>query len=365
MLHIGCTPFPRLALHTMPHTRSHIQKLLQQTTGQVGGSLQVRESSTDGWNEYLNWELPEFASREYSSVDTSAPHSTWYTNDRAIHDGSTHYAGGPDSKKDSINYLSVINFDRSSGAEFCGLQHWYSSATQDLPSESSEADARPQLADSAYMSYESTSLGEADLNPHQSFGTPPWPPKSSPGEASFDEATPPRKMSRMKNAERIKQLEDSFSPSPPKEVDRANAAAKLDTNKKRKIAHSLIEKNYRSRIKDGMAELRHCVPSTRKGTSSLESNMTETQVHADEAKQSHSSGKMATLSDAVRYVKSLELRNEALHGKLDVMQRRNDTLQKIALSKVDMITPPTDEATDELEQEESGWFAEKVSSSEH
>jgi hypothetical protein len=341
----------------MPHTRSHKQKVLQQENGQGGGSLQGRESSTDGWSEYLNWELPEFAYREYSSVDTSAPHSTWYTNDRAIPDDSTRYAEGPDSKRDSANDLSDSNFDRSSGTEFCGLQHWYSSATQDLPSESSEANPRPQLADSDYTSYEPTSLGEADLNPHQSIGTPPWSPKSSHGEASLDEAPPPRKKSRIENAERIKQLEDSLSPSPPEEVDRASVAAKLDTNKKRKIAHSLIEKNYRSRIKHGMAELRHCVPSTRKGTSSLESNMTETQVHADEAKQNHSSGKVATLSDAVRYVKSLELRNEALHGKLDVMQRRNDTLQKIALSKVDTITlskvdtitPPTDEAVDELE----------------
>jgi Helix-loop-helix DNA-binding domain len=84
----------------------------------------------------------------------------------------------------------------------------------------------------------------------------------------------------------------------------------LDANKKRKIAHSLFEKNYRSRIKDGMAELRHCVPSIRKGNSSLESNTTETQVHADKAKQNHSFGKVATRSDAVQYMKSLELRTK-------------------------------------------------------
>jgi len=53
------------------------------------------------------------------------------------------------------------------------------------------------------------------------------------------------------------------------------------------------------------------------------------------------SGKVATLSDAVQYVKSLELENEGLHGRLDVMQRRNNTLQKIALSRADTNAPAT------------------------
>jgi hypothetical protein len=109
--------------------------------------------------------------------------------------------------------------------------------------------------------------------------------------------------------------------------------AKLDASKKRKFAHSVIEKKYRSRIMDGMAELRHCVPSAARARSSFDSKRPKGQKVADDATSNHSSGKVATLSDAVQYVRALELQNETLHGQLDVIQRRNHTLQKIALSK--------------------------------
>ena len=109
--------------------------------------------------------------------------------------------------------------------------------------------------------------------------------------------------------------------------------AKLDASKKRKKAHSVIEKHYRSKIKDAMAELRHCVPSTARVRSSCDSKRPKSRQAAAKATSNHSSRKVATLSDAVEYVKALEILNEALNGRLDIMQRRNHILQKIALSK--------------------------------
>jgi Helix-loop-helix DNA-binding domain len=344
----------------MPHSRSYKPRAVQREDSEVPDIPQTRESSSGpGLNEYLNWDLPEFAYQEDSLAEMSAPDANWYASDRATYAQPTRNADAPDSTRDAAHNLSDTNFNQSSGAEFCGLQHWYSSATQHLSNAPSDANARPQLEDSAYSSCESTPFGEADTRSHQLTATLPWSPESSRGLASFDEALPQPKRSSTKEAESVKELENSLSPSSAEEIDRSSAASKMDANRKRKIAHSLIEKNYRSRIKDGMAELRDCVPSTWIGrTSSLDSSKTEPQDTA-KAHQNHSSGKVATLSDAVQYVKSLELRNEALHGKLSVIRRRNYTLQKIALSKVDTSHPPEDEAFEELDTEEVLQLAER------
>ena len=114
--------------------------------------------------------------------------------------------------------------------------------------------------------------------------------------------------------------------------------AKLADSKKRKIPHSVVEKKYRSRITDGMAELRHCIPSAARVRSSCGLKRPKGQQAADTATSNHSSEKVATLTDAVQYVRALELQKRALHGQLDVMQRRNHTLQKIALSKYEPST---------------------------
>lgn len=120
-------------------------------------------------------------------------------------------------------------------------------------------------------------------------------------------------------------------PSSAEENARINTV-KLDANKKRKIAHSVIEKNYHSRIVDGMAELRHCVPSTIRDRSPQDDG----QSAVEDAAPNHSSGKVAVLADAVQDVKAPSSQNEALHGQLKVMRRRNTALQHIALSKVDI-----------------------------
>jgi hypothetical protein len=126
---------------------------------------------------------------------------------------------------------------------------------------------------------------------------------------------------------------------------------KAEVNKKRKIAHSVIEKNYRSRINTGLAELRRCVPSMLKSDSSRDLHRMDGLQDAEVAMQGHSSGKVEILSDAVQHVKSLELQNKALCGKLDVLQRRHDLLQKIALSKTGLETTTTDAVIQELAPE--------------
>jgi hypothetical protein len=328
----------------MPHTSSYQQRALQQEGSEGLGILPTMDSSTvPGWNEYLNWEV--------CSTGTSAPDPTWDTSDGLTPARPTLYADGSVPTTDAVKDIS--------DSSVCGLQPWYLPATQDLSSTSSEASTRSQLADSAYSSHKSISLGEAEEIPYQLTTTLPWSPKQSRQVTSFDESRPYQKSPRTRKADVIEELEKSFSYSLAEESDRAGTAAKMDAKKKRKIAHTVIEKNYRSRIKDGMAELRQCVPSTLKGrTSSLDSSRMESE-HADNAQQSNSSGIVTTLSDAVQYVRSLKHRNEALHRRLDVMQQRNDTLQRIALSKIDTCRPPKDEAMEELDQEEPLPLAER------
>jgi hypothetical protein len=58
------------------------------------------------------------------------------------------------------------------------------------------------------------------------------------------------------------------------EAEPASGSVWFNAVLKRKIVHSVIEKKYPSKIKDGIAELRYCVPSARKGrTSSLGSGV--------------------------------------------------------------------------------------------
>jgi hypothetical protein len=148
----------------------------------------------------------------------------------------------------------------------------------------------------------------------------------------------------------IEELEEPPTPSSAKEYEQISNV-KVDANKRRKIAHSVVEKKYRFRIKEGMAELRQCVPSTLKHSSSADSGLVEGQPLTENLSQNSPSGKVAILSDAVHYMKALTHRNEALHAQLGVMQQRNNTLQKIALSKVDTNAPTTKAGIDEPEQD--------------
>lgn len=117
-----------------------------------------------------------------------------------------------------------------------------------------------------------------------------------------------------------------------------SSTTEVDTKKRCKIAHSVVERNYRSRISDGMAELRHCVPRRPHDGSCAASTYPEGPLAAESITENHASGKVGILSNAVQYVKTLKVQNEALHKELDILRLRENTLQMIALSKVDVST---------------------------
>lgn len=305
-------------------------------------ALQLHDSSTNpGWNDYLDWDLPGL---------TYQPDAlAWYSNDVMDIAGQPFFADAHSPTTNAANGLPDANYEGGSNTDFCGLQPWYSNATGALSSEFPAASTRPQLSTSTVTSYNSTSLDEGGQAADQTHGNEQLSPKISRRRPSLDEGISSRRAPEAQATDLVKKSEESHSPSSEEENERVNTA-KSEAHKKRKLAHSVIEKNYRCRIKDGMAELRHCVPSREKGRRSLDSGGHP--VPGDSA-SSPSSGKVATLSDAVQYVRALERQNEALHGQLDVMQRRNNTLQKIALSKVDT-TVSVEEIDDEDVEEQMG-----------
>lgn len=324
----------------MPHTRAARLRALKEAS-QYRDMLQSQDASAStGWNEYLNWDYPY----QQDSTYASAPEVTWYPSDAATTDQLPLYDDACLSEVDGVNDRPGTNGGQSLSADFNGLQPWYSTATQESLSANSAATTLPQLANSMYAPYGSTSALDESLS--HIYDPQQRPSDLSRRLSAASDDMHPQKHSDTQTIDHTDELAEIPSPSSEEENERI-CAAKVNANKKRKIAHSVIEKNYRTRINVGMAELRHCVPSTRKGRSSTDSDLTEGQRLTGYEPLNHSSGKVATISDAVQYVKTLELRNEALHGRLDVMQRRNVTLQKIALSKADTNTPASEAAGEE------------------
>lgn len=311
----------------MPHTRAARLKALKEASD-LRDIVQVHDSSTNpGWSDYLDWDLPGLSYQP----DALA----WFPSDgTTTTDQSPFFTGASSQSNNAANGVLESSYGPSRNTEFCGLQPWYSTAIRDVASVSPAATTRPQLSTSAPTSYDSPSLEDGSQKADQTYGGQPWSPKDNRRPSVRGDGMYPHRSSEPQAVDRTEQPEEAPSTSSGEENERINTA-KSDANKKRKIAHSVIEKNYRSRIKDGMAELRHCVPSTVKGRAARDAGG---HPGADDLTANHSSGKVAILSDAVQYVKALELRNEVLHGQLDVMQRRNNTLQKIALSKVDTNT---------------------------
>lgn len=283
-----------------------------------------------GWNDYLDWDLPDLT---YQG-DASA----WSPSEGAVGDRAPSFADAESPIADAADDLSDVKYRRLANSELCGLRPRYSTGTQDLSSITLAVITRPRLSSSKFTSYESTSLDNESQPADQTYGSQLWLPKiNHPPTSSIDGALPriPSDGAASSHAKELRDL-SSFSSE-----DENGRRATIDANKKRKIAHSVIEKKYRSRIKNGMTELRLCVPSTITGPASLDSQRPGGQPAAEGVTPTHSSGKLTTLCDAVQYVKSLELQNEVLHGKLDVMQRRNKALQRIALSKVNTNKPAT------------------------
>jgi hypothetical protein len=273
-----------------------------------------------GWNDYLGWDLPEL---------TFQPDAfAWCPSEMMTTDQTLVYKGietSTDSLPDSI-------CGRSSTTDYYGLQPWYTTPAQDLPSITPAIIVPPPCSGSEYPSYESTLLDKDSQPAHQRHDSQTWPLKIIRQTSSLSDEVCSQKSSKESAIDFTDELDDAPMLDSDVESDQVSNA-KLDVITKRKAAHSVIEKKYRSRIMDGMTKLRHCVPSAARARSSFGSKRPKGQKAADDGTSNHSSGKVATLSDAVRYVRALELQNEALHGQLDVMQRRNHTLQKIALSK--------------------------------
>jgi hypothetical protein len=316
----------------MPHTCAAQFRVLSEAAEFRNMPQMQNSTSENGWNDCLDWNLPG-ATHHPGALD-------WFLNEGATSDQPQFLTHTQSPTADAANGLPQSNSERMTHLPFCGLQPWYSSGVQDFLSLSPTATARPQLSGSEFDSYTSTSLGEESHLTGQSYSSLAWSHNVSRQISSVsDRALAPRP-SNGPTVDLTQELDNTSSHSSEDKEVRRNATG-VDVHKRRKMAHSIVEKNYRSRINDGMTELRDCVPSTARGGHSLDSKRRGSQQGADDAAPDHLFGKVATLSNAVQYVKSLELENEGLHGRLRVMKRRNYTLQQIALSKTDTRAPVT------------------------
>jgi hypothetical protein len=297
-----------------------------------------------GWNEYLDWDMP--------GLNCHPDSLAWFLSEEPASDPHQFFDDTQNLTADAADGLPEASNEKASNSNFCGLQPWYSTKIQDCSAVSPAATTRPQLPDSEFDSYKSNSFDEESLAADPSYGSQTRSPNIDRQLSSVSDGAFPRTPSNILAIDLTEELDEPPVRSSEDETVLRRDTAWVDANKMRKIAHSVIEKNYHSRIKDSMVQLRDCVPSTAKSTSSLDSKRPGSQKGGEDTALNLSSGKVATLSDAVQYVKSLELQNEALYGRLNVMQRRNNTPQKIALSKVDTNAPATTISLEELDEED-------------
>ena len=303
-----------------------------------------------GLNTYLDWDLPDLSYQEVNSAEASAADLIWYADATANVDNM---------KPSTDSWFSTVDVsgDRpysaelASNSDFHGLQSLYSNQARGPILERNPAHIRPKLSERSHTLHDADSFtGEGQLT-DQAERVNPWSSEASPIERAVNDdplswASPKTKLTA--NVEEIEAAQNFLT----LEDHKLDSSTKSKHNKKQKTAHSVIEKNYRSRINIGLAELRHCVPSMLKGDCPLNLDEVDSIQVAEEGPQSHSSGKVGIILDAVHYVKTLELQNQSLCGKLDVLQRRHDLLQKIALSKMGSNTPPTETAVENLDSEE-------------
>jgi len=307
----------------MPHTRAARMRLLKEAA-EWGNIQQMPHSDIDmGWNDYLGWDLPEL---------TYQPDAlAWYPS-RNITIDQTLLFGDIRTPMVPANGLPDIICGKASTTNFYGPQSWDSTSTQDFRSVTPSSVIPPPRSASEYTSYEYPSLEKDNHQAHRRDDGQTWRPKVIRQTSSLSDEV----YSRRSSEEPAIKLSQDFDDAPTQdsEVESEQVSViKIDANKKRKIAHSAVEKKYRTRIMDGMAELKLCLPSTARARSSSDSMRPKRRRAADDATLNYTSGKAAILSDAVQYVRALELQNDALHEQLDIMQRRNHILQKIALSK--------------------------------
>jgi hypothetical protein len=316
----------------MPHTRAAQLRVAMEAAKSRDMPQMQNLNWNMGWNDYQDEDLPGL---------TYHPDSlAWFPDESAASGQPECFTDSQFTTADAANSLPEPNSEKASNSNFCGLQPWYSTGMQEFSSVTPAATTRPQLSGGEFKSFESTSLDEESSLSDQSYSSQPWSLTISRQPSSMSDEAFTRVPCISPTVDLAQELDDAPSHSSEDENARGNTA-RADANKKRKIAHSIIERNYRSRIKSGMAELRHCVPPTARGRSFLDSKRPGDPQLADNAAPNHPSGKVATLE------------MEALHGRLDVMQRRNVTLQKIAMSKASTNTPATSTYMEKMEEEDT------------
>lgn len=308
----------------MPHTRAAQLRALQ-VAAECAKLQQILHNTTNiGWNDYVSRDLPGLT---YQSDGMA-----WYPSEEITFDQNLLFQDIQTSTVKTNALPESIN-GPSSTSEFYDTQLWNLIPTQESLSVTTPAVSILQpCPETKYTSYKSNPINKDSRPAHEISRVQTLPPKSILQTSSLED----KDYSRKSSAKPALELTDEFCDISNLGTDLKSqrvSNANMDAGKKRKLAHSVIEKHYRSKIKDAMAELRHCVPSAARVRSSYDSKRSKRQEAAENASSDHSSKKVAILSDAVEYVKALEVLNEALHGRLDVMQRRNHTLQKIALSK--------------------------------
>lgn len=314
----------------MPHTRAAKLRALEEAA-EVRDMLHGQTTRANvGGNDYLNWDL--------SGLMYQSDSLAWFPCGMAATGQPSFFDGTPSPTTDTLNGLPEPSNSKFPNANFCGLQSWYSIGMQDLSPVSPAVNTRPQLSSNEFSSYDSTSPDEESQPADQKYGSHPWSLKISRQLSPLSDEPVPQLPSNGLAIDLAEELEDFPSLSSEGEND-PSSTARLTAQKRRKIAHSVIERKYRSRIMDGMTELRHCVPSSAKDRFFSDSKRPGSQQAAEDVTSNQPTGKVATLLDAVQYITSLKLQNEILQGQLDVMERRNNILQKIALSKVDTNTP--------------------------
>jgi hypothetical protein len=297
------------------------------------------------WNTYLDWDLPDAAYQDYSMTVLPNGRPDGYDHEFTCEQIATQKSQWPatiDAPKSAPSTRPALG--NTSVQASC-------STTQPTPNLNFEnlnyfTEATP-LGDEFFQvgfsgnsydldSFEDTGAVETDAH----F----WPQTSSTSVQSLKEPSedePPKVQpigfTSAKHAASVVRVVPSYAPK---------SVSSTEVNEKRKLAHSIIEKNYRSRISTGMAELRECVPIA---------------LDTEDALLNQSSRKISVLADAVQYVKTLQLRNRSLTDTMDNLRRRNDLLQKIALSKIGPKNPASQETINTLAQEELQASAEPFS----
>lgn len=302
-----------------------------------------------GWGLGSDWDLQNIPLQENALSTPQAPNSSLYATDMANTDSiaiSTDLWSSIEATSEDTSY-SVTQTPLST--EFNGCQPTYSTqppaysnVQNGIPLSFQNSDqfsmsgptsvARQKTkgnttislsSQDSYGSSVSRSTGATSQDTNDTGGLDTiLQPRLSPEEQTWDEqddwALAEAPLTTV--TENAGLLETSLRPTRLQTGNRTKAQMREN----RKSVHRMIEKKYRSRISSGLAELRDCVPKqVQIVDEALETNPKPGMLHKSCADQTQSSAKVTTLTDAVLYIKELELNNGMLHDSLDLLQRRH------------------------------------------